>query len=276
MTPYRDRFITPAQVASYDEAEYAQDSYSSFIWELQREALRAVLQQRIKLDPAARVLDFACGTGRILALLEELRLTSDGIDISPAMLERARERCPRSSLLCGDIVGQPALAAGPYDVITAFRFLLNAEPAVRRAVLGALRARLKPNGVLITNVHGNATSLRHVPLAYRRWQRRRSRQSADETMLEEMTGRAARELFRSTGFEVVEQIGFGILPQVAHKSFLRPFARAVDRQLSASALASRVGIDLLFVCRPCTIRGAGARHVSDMSPNESQATTMAG
>ena len=249
MRAYRERFTQPSEADSYDSGQYARDSHSSFLWELQQPSVRATLERHRARHHRLRLLDFACGTGRILSFVENLATESDGVDISPAMLERAQKRCRQSRLAAGDIVQDDSLAPGPYDAITAFRFLLNAEPAVRSAVLHALRRRLAPGGLLIANVHGNANSLRHFSLAYRRWESRG--RGASDLMLAEMSPREAQALFAAAGFEVVEQIGFGILPALAHRSFLRPLARAVDRRLSARPSLRDLSVDLLFVCVPC-------------------------
>ena len=272
MRPYRERFSAAAEAESYDAEQYAHSSHSSFLWELQQPVVRALLERQRALRGELRLLDFACGTGRILSFVENFAGESDGVDISPAMLERAAQRCARSRLLAGDIVEDQSLAPGPYDVITTFRFLLNAEPGVRRDVLDALRVRLAPDGLLIANVHGNATSLRHISLVYRRWESRRRPAAEADLMLAEMSPRAARELFASAGFEVVEQIGFGILPHLAHRSFLRPLARAVDRQLSALRPLRDVSVDLLFVCRP-SVRVDTARSAASADQSQTPMTT---
>lgn len=58
-----------------------------------------------KLAPGDRVLDLACGPGNISAFLteenSELRIT--GVDLSEAMVERARKRVPQGTFLKGDI-----------------------------------------------------------------------------------------------------------------------------------------------------------------------------
>lgn len=262
MRLYRERFSAAAEAESYDAEQYGRSSHSTFLWELQQPVLRALLERQRAIRGELRLLDFACGTGRILSFVENLASESEGVDISPAMLARAAPRCRRSRLLAGDIVEDQSLASGPYDVITTFRFLLNAEPTVRGEVLDALRQRLAPDGLLIANIHGNAASLRHISLAYRRWESRRRPAAEADLMLAEMSPPAARELFASAGFEVVEQVGFGLLPHLAHRSFLRPFARAVDRQLSGRRALRDVAVDLLFVCRPSarvdTARGAAS------------------
>ena len=44
------------------------------------------------------------------------------------MLDRARSRCRQSTLICADITRTDGTIEGQYDLITAFRFLTNAEP----------------------------------------------------------------------------------------------------------------------------------------------------
>jgi hypothetical protein len=52
--------------------------------------------------------------------------------------------------------------------VTAFRFLLNAEPSLRAAALDWMRDRLGPEGLLIVNFHRNPRSLRGSYLRLRR------------------------------------------------------------------------------------------------------------
>ena len=51
----------------------------------------------VDLKPS-QLLDFACGTGRVLACVEPLARTVDGIDISENMVAVARKRCQRARL----------------------------------------------------------------------------------------------------------------------------------------------------------------------------------
>ena len=122
------------------------------------------------------LLDFACGTGRVLAKLEPEVAVADGIDISPEMVAVARTKCTKARLQVGDILTQPELLQKNYDVITAFRFLLNVEPEIRRRALRRLREVIRaPHGLLVVNVHGNSRSLRHPAIMWRRWRERCAR-----------------------------------------------------------------------------------------------------
>ncbi len=108
----------------------------------------------------AKLLDFACGTGRILSVVEDKVASSDGVDISEEMAMLAKGKCSRSNISVGNIVTNPDLANADYGIVTSFRFLLNTDPLTREQVLIELRKRLaNSKGVLIVNVHGNRSSL---------------------------------------------------------------------------------------------------------------------
>ena len=248
-TRYADRFQPSAAVDAYEAGEYAADSYASCTWRWQRPVLERVVAE-FRGAPAGpvRLLDFACGTGRVLAALEPLVDQAEGVDISENMAAVARKKCPRSRLVVGDVLAEPGLLRPPYDVISCFRFLLNAEPELRGRVLRKLREALRtPDGLLLVNVHGNARSLRHPAIVWRRW---RCRRGNDDTMLNEMSPGAARRLLAESGFKIVRQFGFGMLPPTLYRTPLRGFAAAVDGALAGEHFWNDCAIDLLFVCRP--------------------------
>jgi SAM-dependent methyltransferase len=105
--------------------------------------------------PGRSCLDFACGTGRITRAAAEYFEHVEGIDISPSMLAAA-EVPPNVQLQLADFTTQPLNRR--YDVITAFRFFLNAEDSLRREALRAIHAHLADAGRLVCNVHMNSTS----------------------------------------------------------------------------------------------------------------------
>ena len=58
-------------------------------------------------ERGGRVLDLACGSGRLLAQLVDAGLEVAGVDVAPAMLERARrrlgDRAAQVELVLGDM-----------------------------------------------------------------------------------------------------------------------------------------------------------------------------
>lgn len=248
-TTYSRRFQEAIDVQSYEHTEYAVESYSSCIWKWQRPIVEQLVQETARKCPAqCRLLDFACGTGRVLSCIEPLVNHAEGIDISESMVALARSKCSKATFKVGDILSQPELLNGPYDLITAFRFLLNVEPALRQRILHKLRASISLNGTLLINVHGNSRSLRHPAILWRRW---RERSSPSGAMLNEMSPDETKALLRASGFQVVREFGFGMLPPTLYRTPLRRPAAAMDKLFVGENIWSNVSIDLLFVCEPC-------------------------
>jgi len=100
-----------------------------------------------RLSPGSRVLDVGCGNG-----LPSARQLADGgcevtgIDISPAMLARARRNVPGARFLELDVTHLDSMT-GPYDAAVAFFSLLNLPRSIIPQVLGLIRARLVPGGL---------------------------------------------------------------------------------------------------------------------------------
>ncbi|MFF8957858.1 class I SAM-dependent methyltransferase [Streptomyces sp. NPDC014894] len=106
----------------------------------------------------SRVLDLCCGPGLFLVPLAERGHKVTGVDLSPAMLERARDLCDRAGAAV-DLVRADMLdhvEPGAYDVIlnvfTSFGYF--ADPADNLRVLRNARRSLAPGGQLIVDVMG--------------------------------------------------------------------------------------------------------------------------
>lgn len=247
---YSSRFQSQADVEAYESKEYGAASYATQVWQWQRPVLERIIRdfQGGRKAPA-RLLDFACGTGRVLACVESLVEAAEGVDLSENMVALARAKCRHARLQVGDILSQPDLLQKTYDVITAFRFLLNVEPALRRRVLLKLReVAREPDGLLIINVHGNSRSLRHPAIVWRRW---REASQPTGAMLNEMSPVETKTLLAASGFEIVRQFGFGLLPPTLYRTPLRRPAAVLDRLFAGDNLWRNCSIDLMFVCRPC-------------------------
>jgi len=190
--------MDPTKVASYDRDLSDTRTAKGLEWMLERRLIDGLLGDH---PHAQRAVDFACGTGRILGFLAERFPEVIGVDVSAAMIEVARERCPAARLVVGDVTVNPGLLTESADVVTAFRFLLNAEPPLRAAALDWMRDRLRPEGLLIVNFHLNPRSLRGCYL--------RLRHASDVTM---MGVGEARALLASHGLTVRKVRGYSYLP----------------------------------------------------------------
>jgi Methylase involved in ubiquinone/menaquinone biosynthesis len=238
---YAKRHLAAWVPVHYDQVMYAADSYDTFIWKVQQPFLRATAASMASREGGLRYLDFACGTGRITSALEDLAGESVGLDISPDMLAAATVKAPRSRFRAGDILAEPDLATGPYDLITAIRFFVNTEGEMRRRVMPVLSALLAGrDSRLVFNVHMNA--LHFIPnYVYRRlhgWPGYRT-----------MTYWQARRLAHEAGLEIVELYGFGLVPERLHRGRLARAARWVDRKTAGKTPFSLFCRDLVLVCR---------------------------
>jgi SAM-dependent methyltransferase len=98
-----------------------------------------------RVGPGTRLLDVACGSGYLTQLAAARGATVTGIDVTPKLLEIARERTPAGTFLEAGMDALP-LDASAFDVVTGvngFQFAL--DPA---AALGEAARVLAPDGLL--------------------------------------------------------------------------------------------------------------------------------
>jgi predicted TPR repeat methyltransferase len=235
---YRESHVGPESWAKdYDSKLFSPGSFDAIMWEREQQLLDRILQVHVPCRES--YLDFACGTGRVLAHLERHFQTPVGLDISETMLAVAKQRVPAAKLIEADATRDRAVLDGQrFDFITAFRFFLNAQPPLREEAMGLLASCLKDErSRLLFNVHGNRHSTRALVAAKARF----TREQFASMSVRECVGLAERH-----GLEVVEWYGLGSYD----KALLRLMPLSAwcwaDR---AAALPKRFAVYLYFVCR---------------------------
>jgi ubiquinone/menaquinone biosynthesis C-methylase UbiE len=138
MQPIRDYY--DALAPTYDHDRFA-NSYGRYVDGMERGLLRAWLRGRAP----EMVVDLACGTGRLL----DFAMT--GVDLSPAMLGRAREKWPDRRLVQADAAHTGLPSAG-FDAATCFHLLMHLDAAACAAVFRESARLVKPGGSLIFDV----------------------------------------------------------------------------------------------------------------------------
>ncbi len=112
--------------------------------------LPAILHQHVR---GRRALDFGCGAGRSTRFLRGLGFEPVGVDISPAMLSRARERDPAGDYRLVPDGDLSSLAPNRYDLVLA-AFTFDNVPTLEKktTLFRALRQLLAPGGRIVTVV----------------------------------------------------------------------------------------------------------------------------
>ena len=108
------------------------------------------------LDDRTRILDVGCGTGRIAApLLKSVgpdRIELVGVDRDAGVEERFRLATEgNADFMVGDLLEEPKLPAGPFDLVLVLGNLLMTvrEPARLRKCFASIAQRLSPGGSLV-------------------------------------------------------------------------------------------------------------------------------
>lgn len=239
---YRQSHLGADKARSYDADLWDPRAAKGLDWLIEQQLLADVLPSVV--PPGARsAADFACGTGRVLEFLSRYFPSPVGIDISPDMLALAHARCPRAVLILGDTTTTPDLAPGPFDLITAFRFFLNAEPSLRSQVLAWMGKSLRPGGAVIANFHLSPASLRGMYL------RLRTTRATRPSM---MSVNDACRLFEAHAFTVRQILGYSLLPYRRDgRTQLAPVARrALETRLAGTGALLPVAGSFLVVATP--------------------------
>lgn len=103
----------------------------------------------LNLKPGERVLDVACGEGRLAASMTDLGAKVSGVDASPALIQAAQARkLPGSYFAVGDARAleqlPEELRGEPYDAATCIMALMNINPI--SDVLRGVGSLLRPGG----------------------------------------------------------------------------------------------------------------------------------
>jgi SAM-dependent methyltransferase len=125
--------------------------------------------------PPGGLLDVACGTGRHAAEFADLGYDVVGVDLNPALLERARPAVPRARFVEGDMcaLARTGLQPGSFTAVTCL-FDSIGYPGDNDAIVAALRGMgelLAEGGRMAVEFLHTPAMLRHAsPLGVRRWE----------------------------------------------------------------------------------------------------------
>ncbi len=244
---YRKKFIGKIKVSEYDEKQYKKHSYGELLWDIEQSQLLDFLREFKQNHSEIRYLDFAAGTGRIISFLEKHVNAAIGIEISADMAEIAKEKIDLGHILCVDITENSCPIEGKYDLITAFRFYLNAEPELQRKTLKSLVLRLKDESSrIIFNNHGNFWSHKLLMWPFHSLFGRRKGVSFQGNY---MTLRQAEDLADESGLVIEKVFGCGLLSSKARYFLPFKLLSNIEKCFSRASFLSRFGVNQMYIAR---------------------------
>ena len=237
---YRESHKYETKGAEY-EAYYQNKRWQRFLWSREQEIILRIIEKYFA-GKDVHLLDFACGTGRITELLENRVKTSTGIDVSGSMLAIAREKLKRTEVIEADITVENILKPRKFNLITAFRFFLNAEPELRSAAIKTITELLDEDGYLVFNNHQNSGSP-WIRLRYAHYRKKNPQGIYNVMSIEQM-----KYLVEEAGLEIAEiyPIGFFNPPKIPVPDCLN---RGIDWAASKLKFMNQFSENLIAVCR---------------------------
>ena len=234
---YRESHIQAGKGKSY-HAAFSDESYRNMVWQFEKGILCNILTTFYK-ESEIHHFDFACGTGRILSYLENRTKSTIGVDLSPSMLEVARENTKTAEIIEADLTQSDVLEDRKFNLITAFRFFPNAEANLRLEAMTVLSRHLDDNGYLVFNNHKNTGSTRNRLARLFGCRGYKGMSIVD-----------VKKLLAKTGLEIVKTYHLCVFPASENHGLLPLFLlRPLDALLSKCRFFKGLGENLIFVCR---------------------------
>jgi SAM-dependent methyltransferase len=226
---------------NYEYNLYADETYDSCMWEIEKKYLLKEIGSIKK--GKIKYLDFACGTGRVISFVEPLIAESTGVDVSNNMLDIAKNKTIKSRLINCDLTTKDVIKGEEYDLITVFRFFLNAQDELRRKVMPLLSEKLSNNGLLIFNIHGNTSSYHLLPVIL--W-----RLGIKKTELKHLSYFETLDIIRKSNLKLIKLYGVGFIPSSFYRWFkpLRKILLNLDNFFSRIFFLKYFSRYLIYVC----------------------------
>ncbi len=222
-------FVDPLPEAALSPATYGPDYYEPWQGREENARLRLWRHRLAQIEarvPTGSLLDVGCGDGLFPKVARGAGFAVDAIEFSPEGARRAALRLGRP-VAVGDLTREPLLR-GPFDIVTLWHVLEHLpDPA---AMLSAVRARLRPGGLLAVAV----PNLDNLPMriAYR-LARLRALPLYEENAREPHLSHFSP----GTLTDILQRRGFGSVEIRGDRCALTAGKRAVD---VAAALLSRL------------------------------------
>jgi len=200
-------------------------------------------------DGVAKQFEADGGVEEAIGFVDGLANTTIGVDVSEAMLESARKRFPLVGFICGDVSRTPHLLdqIGPFDLVTLWRFIAPAEPALRLEALSAVSRRMQEGAILVVNNNANSRSLHGVALGLRA--RVKGSPPRRDRAQSSISHRQLCQHLESVGLVVEETRGICYLPEHATRRMPSWLWAPIERLLGRLNVVPNYAVNQLIIAR---------------------------
>ncbi|MBM3978909.1 MAG: class I SAM-dependent methyltransferase [Planctomycetes bacterium] len=121
------------------------------------QSLAALLARHgVAFAAGTRVLDFGCGCGRVIRHLRHSAAELHGCDTNPVAVEWCAENLPFARFAVNALESPLDYDANSFDVAYALSVFTHLPERLQRHWMDEMRRVLKPGGVLVVSLHGDA------------------------------------------------------------------------------------------------------------------------
>jgi ubiquinone/menaquinone biosynthesis C-methylase UbiE len=148
----RDRNDVPIPSIRESYDQLAEEYANHLFHELENKPFDRDLLDRFAAGVGGQVCDMGCGPGHVARYLRDAGVTVFGLDLSPQMLEQARNRNLDIRFREGNMLALD-LEESSLAGITAFYAIVNLPPESWPQVFREMERVLQPNGLLLLAFH---------------------------------------------------------------------------------------------------------------------------
>jgi ubiquinone/menaquinone biosynthesis C-methylase UbiE len=144
----------------------ARDYDAQFARELDAKPLdRALLTAFVELVGAGVIADVGCGPGHVTRFLASGGADVLGVDLSPAMIDIARERAPELAFTVGSMLELP-VRDGAWAAAVVLYSIIHLDDDERRRAFHELARAIRPNGRMLVSFHVDTAEVRAGEVAH--------------------------------------------------------------------------------------------------------------
>lgn len=110
----------------------------------------------VALERCERILDFGCGCGRVIRHLRHLPAELYGCDTNPVALEWCADNLPFAQFAVNALESPLDYDMESFDVVYALSVFTHLPPRLQSHWMREMHRILKPGGVLMMSLHGDA------------------------------------------------------------------------------------------------------------------------